>query len=93
MKRLMNEPLALYIGDVIRLKKPHACGGYAWEVNRLGLDIGLQCTTCNRRILLPRLETERRFKSFESRGDPATAIQGIVSATGAQVDADPGGDE
>ena len=74
MRRLQNEPLQLYLGDVIRLKKPHACGGYDWTVTRLGLDIGLRCTTCSRRILLPRLETERRFRLFIERGDPATAI-------------------
>jgi len=74
MKRLLNEPIQFYVGDVIRLKKPHACGGFNWSVQRLGLDIGLQCTTCSRRIMLPRLETERRFRQFVERGDPGTAI-------------------
>jgi hypothetical protein len=85
MKRLEKEPLELYLGDVIRLKKPHACGGYDWTVTRLGLDTGLRCTTCGRRILLPRLETERRFRQFIQRGDPSTAI----SATMAQNSGDP----
>jgi hypothetical protein len=80
MKRLQNEPLQLYLGDVIRLKKPHACGGFDWTVTRLGLDIGLRCTTCSRRILLPRLETERRFRQFIARGDPATAISAPTSS-------------
>ncbi len=74
MKRLMNQPIQFYVGDIIRLKKPHACGGYTWTVTRLGLDIGLQCTTCQRRIMLARLETERRFREFVERGDPSTAI-------------------
>lgn len=74
MNRLQKEPLTLFLGDVIRLKKPHPCGGFTWTVTRLGLDIGLLCTTCSRRIMLPRLETERRFREFISRGDPATAI-------------------
>ncbi|HQY29739.1 MAG TPA: DUF951 domain-containing protein [Thermomicrobiales bacterium] len=74
MKRLLNEPIQFFVGDVIRLKKPHACGGFDWSVHRLGLDIGLQCTTCRRRIMLPRLETERRFRLFVERGDPSTAI-------------------
>ena len=79
MKRLQNEPLKLYLGDVIRLKKPHACGGYNWEVTRLGLDTGLKCTTCGRRIMLPRLETERRFRQFIERGDTATAIPEYIA--------------
>jgi hypothetical protein len=90
MKRLMNEPINLYIGDVIRLKKPHACGGFNWTVTRLGLDIGLTCTTCQRKIMLPRLETERRFRAFVQRGDPSTAISGLTSATGAPIDEDAG---
>jgi hypothetical protein len=74
MKRLMTEPVQFYVGDLIRLKKPHACGGFEWETTRLGLDIGLKCASCGRRIMLPRLETERRFRGFVTRGDPATAI-------------------
>lgn len=74
MKRLLKDPIQFYLGDVIRLKKPHACGGFDWAVTRLGLDIGLRCTTCSRRIMLPRLETERRFTKFMERGDPETAV-------------------
>ena len=73
MKRVLNEPLQFYVGDVIRLKKPHACGGYAWTVTRTGVDTGLQCATCARRIVLPRLETERRFRGFVQRAESATA--------------------
>lgn len=73
MKRLLRDPIQFYVGDVIRLKKPHACGGYEWSVTRLGVDIGLRCQSCSRRIMLPRLETERRFTAFVERGDPATA--------------------
>ncbi|MCA9834795.1 MAG: DUF951 domain-containing protein [Thermomicrobiales bacterium] len=54
--------------DVVRLRKPHPCGGYEWTVVRLGADIGLVCTTCGRRVLLPRRELERRLKTFVSRG-------------------------
>jgi hypothetical protein len=88
MKRLQNEPLQLFLGDVIRLKKPHACGGFDWLVTRLGLDIGLRCTTCSRRIMLPRLETERRFRQYIERGDPTTAIGASDHLPGPVDDAD-----
>ena len=55
------------IGDVVRLRKTHPCGGTDWTVVRLGADIGLKCTTCGRRILLPRSTLERRMKAFVSR--------------------------
>lgn len=52
------------LGDIVRLRKPHPCGGYAWEVVRLGVDIGLVCQTCRHRILLPRGEFNKRLKSI-----------------------------
>lgn len=64
----LKEPVPFYIDDVVRLRKPHPCGGYEWTVVRLGADIGLVCTTCSRRVLLPRRELERRLKAFVTRG-------------------------
>jgi len=63
----MRPPLHLEIGDRLRLRKPHPCGGYDWEVVRLGADIGLRCETCGRRVLLPRTEVERRTKQMLPR--------------------------
>ncbi len=65
---VLKEPVPFYLGDVVRLRKPHPCGGYEWTVVRLGADIGLVCRTCGRRVLLPRRELERRLKSFTERG-------------------------
>lgn len=62
----MPEILALHLGDVLTLKKKHPCGGSQWEVVRLGMDIGIVCTTCNHRVTLVRSELERRVKSVTS---------------------------
>ncbi len=56
------------LDDVVRLRKPHPCGSFEWRVVRLGADIGLRCLRCQRRVLLPRRELERRLKAFVSRG-------------------------
>jgi hypothetical protein len=53
---------------VVRLRKPHPCGGTDWRVTRLGADIGLNCLTCGRRVLLERPVLEKRLKQFVSRG-------------------------
>ncbi|MGV8049461.1 MAG: DUF951 domain-containing protein [Anaerolineaceae bacterium] len=53
----------LNIGDRVRMRKAHPCGGYEWEVVRLGADIGLVCLTCQHRILLTRRELARRMKN------------------------------
>ena len=62
--------LALLLGDVVRLKRQHPCGGDTWLLDRLGADIGLRCQTCGRHVLLERRLLERRLVEFVSRGDP-----------------------
>ncbi len=66
--------LEIRLGDQVRLRKPHPCGGYEWEVVRLGADIGMVCQTCGRRVLLPRREFEKRVKTFVRRGDSAAPV-------------------
>ena len=60
----------VHVDDVVRLRKAHPCGSTDWTVVRLGADIGLRCSTCLHRILLPRSQFERRLKSFLSRAVP-----------------------
>ncbi len=59
----------LQLDDIVRLKKPHPCGGSDWRVVRLGADIGLKCQTCDRRILLPRRELARRMKGWVEKAE------------------------
>jgi hypothetical protein len=56
-----STPVPVEIGDVVRLKKAHPCGGKYWNVVRVGAEIGLTCTTCGRKIMLPFEEFERRI--------------------------------
>lgn len=55
------------LGDIVRLRKKHPCGSYEWEVVRLGVDIGLVCQGCGRRILLPRSTFNKRCKKIVRR--------------------------
>ena len=59
----MPEILDLHLGDTLTLKKKHPCGGSQWEVVRVGMDIGIVCTTCKHRLTLVRSELGRRIKS------------------------------
>lgn len=59
----------LNLGDRVRLRKPHPCGGYDWKVVRLGADIGLECETCLHRVLLSRRELARRLKNHMPNPD------------------------
>ena len=70
----MNRPvLEVRVGDVVRLRRPHPCGGTDWTVDRVGADIGLRCATCGRRVLIDRRTLERRIVAFLSRGASAPA--------------------
>ena len=77
-----SEPIPFAVGDVVRLKKPHPCGGFDWSVVRLGADIGVKCVTCGRRVLLPRRDLERRLKVFVVR---APAVDQDSSTTDSQT--------
>jgi hypothetical protein len=50
--------------DLVRMRKPHPCGGFDWKVTRIGADIGLECQTCGHRIMLTRRELTRRAKTI-----------------------------
>ena len=73
--------LDLLLGDVVRLRKRHPCGGHDWLIDRLGADIGLRCQTCARHVLLERRVVEARLVEFVRRGDPViTAAVGPAPA-------------
>ena len=65
----MTEVIA--VGDVIRTKKPHPCGGDTWTVTRTGADIKIRCTTCGRVVMLDRDAFLKRRKSVVSRAGEA----------------------
>jgi hypothetical protein len=73
-RREVAVPITLVkVGDVVRLKKPHACGANEWEITKLGMDIGLTCRKCRRKVRLMRSEFDRRFRGFVRRADEGPA--------------------
>lgn len=62
-------PLKIGIGDVLKLKKKHPCGSDLWEVTRTGMDIGMRCLGCNRRVMVPRAKIERRVRQIIPFGE------------------------
>ena len=69
----------IQIGDTVHMRKPHPCGGSLWLVTRLGADIGLECQTCQRRVMLSRRELNRRAKSIATNAEN-TAQNAIKSS-------------
>jgi len=64
--------MEIELGDVVRLRKKHPCGGDEWQVVRVGADIRIKCLKCQGQVLLERATFERRMKALVSRGQPAT---------------------
>jgi hypothetical protein len=64
----MIDPTDIRLGDVVRLRKAHPCGGTDWRVVRLGTDIGLVCLTCQRKVLIPRGQFAKQVKQQLERG-------------------------
>lgn len=58
-----------YLGDIVQMKKQHPCGSDQWEVVRLGADIKIRCTGCNRLVMLTRTDFQKRVKKkvFENK--------------------------
>jgi hypothetical protein len=63
----------LQLNDVLRMRKPHPCGGSDWKVIRLGADIGLECLTCGHRVMLTRRELVHRLKKVLAKTDDTPA--------------------
>lgn len=61
-----NKDLNYKIGTKVIMKKQHPCGTNLWEITRLGADIKIKCMNCNRTILIPRIEFNKKLKKIIS---------------------------
>lgn len=52
------------IGTKVIMKKQHPCGTNLWKVVRLGADIKIECISCGRTIMLPRIEFNKKLKKI-----------------------------
>ena len=59
---IVTAPMELAVGNLAQMRKVHPCGGDSWRIVRVGADIGIRCLTCDRKVMLPRAEFERRVK-------------------------------
>ncbi|MCF8011444.1 MAG: DUF951 domain-containing protein [Clostridiales bacterium] len=56
--------LKFHVGDIVKMRKTHPCGGDEWEIMRTGVDFRIRCTTCGRVIMLPRLKFKKNVKEI-----------------------------
>lgn len=62
IKRVILVPKEINVGDIVKMKKVHPCGGDEWEVLRVGMDIRIKCLKCGRMVLMPRPKFEKGMK-------------------------------
>lgn len=56
-------PMKLNVGDVVRMRKEHPCGGTDWEIMRTGMDFRIKCLKCGHVVLIPRVKLEKGIKA------------------------------
>ena len=54
------------LGTIVIMKKQHPCGTNRWEVVRVGADLKIKCLNCNRTVLIPRIEFNKKLKKVEN---------------------------
>ena len=52
------------LGDTVIMKKEHPCGTNEWVIIRMGADIKIKCCNCGRRIMMPRIEFNKKLKKI-----------------------------
>ena len=52
------------LGDVVQMKKPHACGSNEWTIIRVGADVKIKCDACGRIVMLDRADFVRMGKKI-----------------------------
>ena len=52
------------LGDIIKMKKPHPCGSFEWEVLRVGADFRLKCRGCGHQVMLARRLVEKNVRGI-----------------------------
>lgn len=57
------------VGDRIKSKKPHACGGREWEITRTGADVKLRCLSCGRVIFVSVPDAEKMTAVYYPKGE------------------------
>lgn len=50
------------VGDEIKTRKPHPCGGDEFIVLRVGMDFRIRCKKCGHEVMLPRGKIEKNIK-------------------------------
>lgn len=57
------------LGDIVEMKKPHACQTNSWEIIRMGMDIKIKCQNCGHIVMLSRRDFDKKLKKVLVKKD------------------------
>lgn len=60
------------LGDVVMMKKPHACGVNEWVIIRVGADVKIKCSHCGRIVMMDRADFVRMGKKMISKREQSS---------------------
>ncbi len=69
----MSQLVKYRVGDVVRMRKAHPCGGDTWEIMRTGVDFRIKCLKCGRVVMVPRPKFEKSVKGVVTSAGPGPA--------------------
>jgi hypothetical protein len=70
LSSLYRRYLKMYdLGDIVEMKKPHACQANRWEIIRMGADIKIKCTNCGHIVMMSRRDFEKKMKKILEKKD------------------------
>lgn len=61
---IVDNQLEYQLGTKVIMKKQHPCGNNLWEIVRVGADIKIRCIACQRTVLIPRVEFNKKVKKI-----------------------------
>ncbi len=53
-------------GNIVIMKKQHACGTNEWEITRVGADFKIKCIHCDHVVMMSRVKFEKSVKKLIS---------------------------
>lgn len=51
-------------GDIVEMRKPHACQTNRWQITRMGMDIRIKCLHCQHVVTLARRDFNKKLKKI-----------------------------
>jgi hypothetical protein len=70
--------IPLRLGDRVKLKKDHPCGGKIFQILRVGSEVRIACETCGRDMTIDRIKLEKAIKQIITESSDQNQSKGTL---------------